>query len=49
MEVEGHIAILSKIIREGLTDKMIFEQKLEGDQRNTLRYPGKDRPYHANN
>ena len=28
------IAILSNIVRKGLTDKVTFEQKLEGDQRN---------------
>ena len=32
----GQIAILSNIVRKGLTDKVTFEQKLEGDQRNTL-------------
>lgn len=33
--VGGHVAILSKTIREGLTDKVIFKQKLEGDQSNS--------------
>ena len=32
----GQIAILSNIVRKGLTDKVTFEQKPEGDQRNTL-------------
>lgn len=32
----GQIAILSNVVRKGLTDKVTFEQKLEGDQRDTL-------------
>lgn len=41
--VQGPVAILSKTIWEGLTDKVIFEQKLEGDQRKQpRRYQGKE-------
>lgn len=32
VRMRGHVAILSKI-GEGLTDKVTFEQTLEGDQR----------------
>lgn len=31
----AQVAILSTVVREGLTDEVIFEQKL-GDQRNSL-------------
>lgn len=32
----GQMAILSNTVRKGFTDKVTFEQKLEGDQRNSL-------------